>query len=45
MTVQLSATVAPSAGRNALIKINNKGMITKISETTANGIKSVQFFL
>jgi hypothetical protein len=42
---QLSPTVASSAGRKALMKIINKGMITKIKETIRNGISKTQFLL
>jgi hypothetical protein len=39
---QLSATVALGTGIKALIKINNKGIITKIKETKINGINKTQ---
>jgi hypothetical protein len=45
MMAQLSAIVAPLVGRKALIKIINKGIITKSKETKAKGIKSIQFLL
>jgi hypothetical protein len=45
ITAQLSPTVAPSAGTKALIKIINKGIITKIKETIAKGINNIQLLL